>query len=188
MLKYIEEFGKYVLITGFRNAKTLNFEELFGVVRKELPKSVEVQIFDARFVATWQHLYFAVLNALTAFKNKGNISKTLAMESMLYASAQRQIRKAMKSLGIKPQTSEIAVVMVGEKPEILDSALSTVSAHIKAPLDEVVLELSNEKVKSVQEVFGISDVEIEAIMGKDGLEEALTNLVIERMALLSTQR
>ena len=188
MLKRIEEFGKYVAITGFRNVKLVDVEELFSIVREETHATVEIQFFDAKFVATWQHFYFAVLNALTAFKNKENISKSLAMETMLYASAQRQIRKAMELLGIRPDTSEIATLIIGEKLENVKSALSIVSAHINAPPDDSVLELSEEKMKTIQKAFGISDVELETVMKKDDLEKALTSLVIERMALLSTQR
>jgi hypothetical protein len=54
--------------------------------------------------------------------------------------------------------------------------------------DDTVLELSEEKKRIIQKAFGISDLELKTVMKKDGLEEALTNLVIERMALLATQR
>lgn len=187
MLKQIEEFGKHVAIAGFRNVKIQDVEEFFKMMRKEKPSSVEIQFFDAKFVATWQHLYFAALNSLTAFKNGENISESLAMESLLYASAQRQIRKAMKLLGIKPNSFEIAVLIIGERPESVRSTLSLVSKQVKAKCDDTVLRLSKEKVASIQEIFVISDVELETVVKKDGLEKALTDLVIEQMALLATQ-
>lgn len=187
MLKHIEEFGKHVVIAGFGNVKIKDIEEFFKKIRKEKQSNVEIQFFDAKFVATWQHLYFAALNALTAFKNKENISKSLAMESLLYASAQRQIRKAMKLLGIKPNSSEIAVLIIGEKPESTKLALSVVSKHINSQPDDVVLELNEEKATIIQRKFGILNVELKTIMEKNGLKKALMNLVIERMALLATQ-
>lgn len=188
MQKHIEEFGKYVVITGFGNAKIRDLEEFFKAINKEKPLNVEIQFFDAKLVATWQHLYFAVLNALTAFKNQRNISKSLAMETMLYASAQRQIRKATQILGIKPSTSEIAVLIIGEKQETVKKALQTISKYFNAQQDNGVLELSKEKAALIQKTFEISDVELEAVTGREGLEKALVNLVIERMALLATQR
>jgi len=109
------------------------------------------------------------------------------MESLLYASAQRQIRKAMKLLGIKPNSSEIAVLIFEERPELARSALSLVTKQVKAKRDDRVLKLSKEKVAGIQKIFVISDVELETVMKKDGLEKALTDLVIERMALLATQ-
>lgn len=187
MLKEIKEFGKHVAIAGFRNVKIKGIEDFFKTIRKERSSSVEIQFFDAKFVATWQHLYFAALNALTAFKNRENISESLAMESLLYASAQRQIRKAMEFLGIKPSSSEIAVLVIGEKPELVRSALSMVSRQAKAKRDDAVLGLSKEKIADIQKVFVISHVELETVMKKGDLEKALIDLVIERMALLATQ-
>jgi KEOPS complex subunit Cgi121 len=188
LLKYIEEFGKYAAITGFRNVKIKDTEEFLKKIRKEKRSNVETQFFDAKYVATWQHLYFAALNALTAFKNKENISKSIAMETILYASAQRQIRKAMELLGIKSETSEIALLIIGENLEAVKSALSMVSKNFNSQSDDTVLELSAEKTVIIQKTFEISDLELKTVMKKDGLEEALTNLVIERMALLATQR
>jgi len=187
LLKYIKEFEEYVEITGFKNVRIKDVEEFLNTIRKEKRPNVEIQFFDAEFVATWQHLYFAVLNALTAFKNKKNISKSLAMETLLYASAQRQIRKAMELLGIKPNIQKIALLIIGEKPEIVKTALSTVSTNIDAQNEEAVLELSEEKKKMIQKTFQISDLELKTTMKKNDLEKALINLVIERMALLATQ-
>jgi KEOPS complex subunit Cgi121 len=188
MLKHIEEFGKYAAITGFRNVKIKDAKEFLKKIHKEKPLNVETQFFDAKYVATWQHLYFAVLNALTAFKNKENISKSVTMETLLYASAQRQIRKAMELLGIKSETSEIALLIIGQNPETVKSALSMISASVNVQHDDTVLELSEEKRRIIQKAFGISDLELKTVMKKDGLEEALTNLVIEQMALLATRR
>jgi tRNA threonylcarbamoyladenosine modification (KEOPS) complex Cgi121 subunit len=188
LLKYIKEFEKYVLITGFRNVQIKDTEKLLKKMHEVKPSSVELQIFNAKFVATWQHVYFAVLNALTAFRNKDNISKSLAMEILIYASAQRQILKAMRNLGIRPETSEIALVIVGDNSENVRFALSKFSTIAEMQEDETVLKLTREKVNLIQERFEISDLELKTMMGKDGLDKALTNLVIERMALLATQR
>jgi KEOPS complex subunit Cgi121 len=187
LLKYIQEFGKQVEVTGFRNVRIRDIGEFLTIIRREKPSNVEIQLFDGKFVATWQHLYFAALNALTAFKSKENISKSIAMETMLYASAQRQISKGMKLLGIKPNSSEIAVLIIGEKPETVRSTLAMVSKHVNSEPDDKVLELSNEKAKSIQKIFEISSVELKTVTRKDDSEKALTDLVIERMALLATQ-
>jgi KEOPS complex subunit Cgi121 len=184
----MEEFKKYVTITGFRNVKIKNTEEFLENIRKKKPPNLEIQFFDAKFVATSQHLYFAVLNALTAFKNKENISKNITIETTLYASAQRQIRKAMELVGIKPETSEIAVLIIGENPEAAKSAYSTVSAGVNAQHDDTVLDLSEEKKKIIKRAFEISDLELRTVMKKDDSEKALIGLIIERMALLTTQR
>ena len=78
MLRYFEEFGEYVEITGFSNVKIEDAEGFLKSTRRG-QQGTAVQFFNAELVATWQHLYFAVLNALLAFKNERNISKSVAM-------------------------------------------------------------------------------------------------------------
>jgi hypothetical protein len=67
------------------------------------------------------------------------------------------------------------------------SALATISASVNVQSDDAVLELSEEKKRIIQKAFGISDSELKTVMEKDDLEKALSNLVIEQMALLTTQ-
>lgn len=186
MLKYIEEAGKFVEITGFRKIGIKDSEEFVEAARAELPQSDRVQFFDAKLVATWQHLFFAVLNALLAFKNELNISKSLAIESILYASAQRQIRKAIDFLGVKRSSSDIAVVIIGESAESVDELLSIVSNHLGKEPDSEVLEITNKKAEAIRKAFRITRTELDTVMEKTG-KSALVDLVIERMALLSTQ-
>jgi KEOPS complex subunit Cgi121 len=187
LLKYIEETEKYVEITSFSNVKIENAEEFVKAARKEVPQSVWVQFFDAELVATWQHLYFAVLNALLAFENGRSISKSVAMDILLYASAQRQIRKALQLIGVKCDSANVAVVIIGETANSVQAVLSAVSKHIGAEPDETVLEVSKEKLRGICEAFGITEKELETVMEKRDVKQALVKLVIERMALLSTQ-
>jgi tRNA threonylcarbamoyladenosine modification (KEOPS) complex Cgi121 subunit len=187
MLKYLEEDGKCVEITGFRNAKIGNVKALLNAVRKQVPKGAEVQFFDADLVTSWQHLYFAVLNALMTFRNGRNISKSLAVEVLLYASAQRQIKKAIALIGVKRVSANVATVIISENGSSARMALSVVSKCIGAEPDEKVLELSEKKVQRIKLAFGISELELETSTVKDNSEQALVDLVIERVALLSTK-
>ena len=187
MRKYIEEYGKYVEITGFRNVKIDDAEAWVKTAQTDKHQGAAVQFFDADLVATWEHLYFAVVNALTAFATQRNISRNLAMETMLYASAQRQIRKAIRFIGVKCGIANVAVAIIGEKPAQVQAALSAVQKRFGKEPDESVLEMSGSKVKRVRGAFRISDEEVKALMEKNKLEQALISLVIERVALLSTQ-
>jgi tRNA threonylcarbamoyladenosine modification (KEOPS) complex Cgi121 subunit len=187
LLNYIEETGKYVEITAFRNVRIKDTEKFVKATRKETPQNTWIQFFDAELVATWQHLYFAVLNALLAFRNNRNISKSVAMEIMLYASAQRQIRKAIQFIGVKHDSANVAVVIVGENPDSVKAVLSAVSKRIGVEHDETALELTKEKTQSIRKAFGVRTEELEAVMEKKNIKQALVNLIIERTALLSTQ-
>ncbi|NIR87949.1 hypothetical protein GWO13_10525 [Candidatus Bathyarchaeota archaeon] len=187
MIKKLEDFNRYIATAGFKNVKIQDINSFFGVIRRKAGDA-QVQLFDAKLIAGGEHLYFAALNALNAFKNKTNISKSVAVETLLYASAQRQIEKAVKLLGIKPESLQVAVLIVAETEQRAASTLEAVSKLIGGERDDSVLELTNRKVKGIKRLFGISDLELEAKLGKEDFEkEALIDLVIEHMALLATQ-
>ena len=186
MLHYLKEYAKYAEITGYRNIKFAQAEEFLKANRKETSYA-DIQFFDAELIATQEHLYFAVLNALQAFQNKTNISKSPAMEAMLYASAQRQIQRAIQRSGIKPETKNMAVLIIGEKPNLLRSILEAISEYVGVEPDEKVLEMSKAKEKKIIKSFQITDEEVKTIIKNDDREAAVVNLVIERAALLSTQ-
>ncbi len=182
-----EQSNERITILGFRNVKIENINAFFEPFRREKVGAF-VQFFDAKRVASPQHLYFAALNALNAFEKKTNISNSLAVESLLYASAQRQITKAVEMLGIKQSTSEVAVLVMAENRRENANCSKIVTDFIPGERDDSILELTDKKIKPIKKLFRISDLEFEAKLERIGLEkEALTDLVIERMALLVTK-
>jgi KEOPS complex subunit Cgi121 len=187
LLKHIEETEKYVEITGFRNVEIEDVEEFVKSAFKKTAQNTWIQFFDAELVATWKHLYFAVLNTLLSFNNARNISKRAPIEIMLYASAQRQIRKAIQLIGVKIDSANIAVVIVGKSPDIIKARLVAISKLIGNESDETVLEILDEKVQVIRKAFEITETEFETVMEDNNVKQALVYLVIERMALLSTQ-
>jgi len=182
-----EELDEKITIIGFSNVKLENINAFLEHFRKE-KKGAAVQFFDAKHVAGPQHVYFAALNALNAFDKKTNISNNLVVEALLYASAQRQIKKAVEMLGIRHDSSEVAALIMTENGHKKTDYLRLVTEIIPGERDDNVLELTDKKIKNIKKLFKISDLEFEAKLEREGLEkEALTDLVIERMALLVTK-
>jgi tRNA threonylcarbamoyladenosine modification (KEOPS) complex Cgi121 subunit len=187
-LRYcLVEYDKWMEITGYRNIAFAKAEEFLKANRKEIKQTVDMQFFDAELIASQEHLYFAALNALQAFQNKTNISKSPAMETMLYASAQRQIQRAILRCGIKPETKNMAVLIIGEKQAPIQFVLEAINDFVGAEPDEKVLEMTKAKEKKILKTFQITDKELNTIIKNDDDEAAVVNLVIERVALLSTQ-
>ena len=190
MTKKLEDsngYNGYIAIAGFKNVKIKDVNGFLERVRREV-REAPVQFFDAKLIASQQHLYFAALNALKAFKKKANISSNLAVEALLYASAQRQIRKAVDTLGVKQDSSEVAVLIIAKNRQGTDDCSKVVSRLIPGERDDGVLELTDIKIGGIKKLFGISDLEIEAKLRRKGLErEALVDLVIEHVALLAIQ-
>ncbi len=176
----------YAEITGFRNVAIRDPEYLLNAIRRE-QRETAVQMLNAELVATWQHLYFAIINALTAFYTENNISKNIAVEMILYASAQRQIRKAIELMGVRCNTANVAVVITSENQDAVVSALTSVSKHIGSKPDETVLDLSESKILEIRSAFKISENELKTIEKSGEIEQGLVDLVCEQMALLSTK-
>ena len=187
MLYCLKEYGKWMEITGYKDIAFAKAEEFLKANRKEIKQTVDIQFFDAELIASQEHLYFAALNALQAFQNKTNISKSPAMETMLYASAQRQIQRAIQRSGIKPETKNMAVLIIGKKQSPIQLVLKAISDYVGMEPDEKVLEMSKAKERKIIKTFQIADEELKTIMKNDDCEAAVVNLVIERVALLSTQ-
>ena len=187
MLKTVKEFGKWVALVGFKNVCVGEVDQFLSQFR-QVPGGVVVQFFDAELIAGWEHLYFSVLNALKAFESRTSISKSLAVECLLFASAQGQISSAFELIGVRKESSQVAVVVVADEKEQAEKSVREVSVVIGGKRDDSVLELSDEKMPRVRRLFGISDVELGARSGDDGEKKALSDLVIEHVALLAVQR
>ena len=187
MTNKTEEINEHIIIVGFRNVQIEDINDFLEHFRKE-NMGAAVQFFDAKHVAGPQHLYFAALHALNAFEKNTTISNNLSVEALLYTSAQRQIKKAVQMLGIKQDSSELAALIMTEKKIEKPDCLTQVTEAVPGERDDTVLELTDTKVEKIKKLFSISDLELEAKLKKEGLEkEALTDLVIERMALLVTK-
>jgi tRNA threonylcarbamoyladenosine modification (KEOPS) complex Cgi121 subunit len=184
----LEGFDQHLIVAGFKDVKIDNADQFFREVRQKTGNAC-VQFFDATLIAGREHLRFAALNALNAFKNKLNISSSLGMETLLYASAQHQIKDSIERLGIKPNSREVAALVMAETQRKASMVLEVVSKLLPGKRNDSVLELSDEKVDGLRKLFRISNLELQAKTERKGAQkEALLDLVIEHMALLATER
>ena len=188
MIIKLTDHDTCILIAGFREVKVKDVKQFFQAINEKTGDAC-TQFFDASLVAGWEHLYFAALNALNAFKSKLCISSSLAMETLLYASAQRQIKDAVNLIGIKPSTQKVAVLVCAKTLEQAKAVLNTVSRLLGGTADDSVVELTDDKTAGLMGLFNISTLELEAKMERKGSEkQALSDLVIEHVALLVTKR
>lgn len=187
LLRKVEEFGKFVVIAGLKDVKTVDVNVVFGEIRKKT--RAHVQIFDASRVAGWQHIYFATINALKAFHDKLEMTHGPAIEAILYASGQRQIQKSFEMLGVTPKTRNAAVLIIADSENDAKTALNIVSGILDGKPDDDLMQVTSEKYAALKKLFGITDKEVESKAETRNMEkEALTYLIIERGALLRIAR
>ncbi len=134
---------------------------------------ITVQAIDASKTAGNEHILAAAEKAIRAAQRHDSISDDLGMEILLYASGNRQIKKAL-SMGVRTGRNEIVLVAVGD--EIPDGAISELE-NLVVVAD--VTGYTREKRDAVTTFFGITETEIAAVG-----EEKIPQLVLERVALM----
>ncbi|MEM2110461.1 MAG: KEOPS complex subunit Cgi121 [Candidatus Bathyarchaeia archaeon] len=185
-MKETEIHGYHIVIAGFKNVKVDHINSFLGLIKKGIGGS-QVQFFDAMFIAGFDHLFFSLLNAFKAFETGLNRSKNLAVEALLFASGQHQIKKALEILGIKRDTNKIVVLIIAETRLKAVKSLDYISKIVAGEPADDVIELTDEKMEIIKKAFGITNLELEATLRKTE-KEALTSLLIEHAALSITQR
>jgi tRNA threonylcarbamoyladenosine modification (KEOPS) complex Cgi121 subunit len=80
----------------------------------------------------------------------------------------------------------MAVVIIGDDPKQIESMLKALTKSMDSEPDESVLDLTKYKEEKIKVAFEITDEELE-VLENDNQKKAVINLVIERVALLSTR-
>jgi KEOPS complex subunit Cgi121 len=135
-------------------------------------ESGQALALDADLVCGRDHLESAVEHARRAFERHTNVSSTLTMEAMLYASGERQIARATEKMGLKQGTERVALILFGADE---DEALAT----LRLRRDDRVLGASREKALR----FGVGEVEMAAASDATGADT-----VLERVAFADIQK
>ncbi len=148
-------------------------EVLFGEVNvKPDFRSNSVTVISSRYIVDLENLRYAASKAMENWEKGMRISKSPALEVLLYYSATRQIRDAIK---IAARGREKAGLVVLDEEEFED---------VKDEIEFRELEFAPDyDLEEIKAVYGITDEEIEIT----GIEK-LALLIRERIALFSVSR
>jgi tRNA threonylcarbamoyladenosine modification (KEOPS) complex Cgi121 subunit len=180
----IADSDLYVSMAGARNIHVDDVDETLELVRTASEGHL-FQLFDARLVAGWRHLYYAAVNAFRAVENGVAVSKGLDVETLLYATCQDQIARAFSLMGVSKKTREVAVVVFGRDPDVITVNARRV-AEVLGDLDDHVLDVDEAKYTLLRKAFEVSDASMETVGGDP--YEALTSLIVEKGALMALRR
>ncbi len=173
-----------VSIGGFRDTSIGDIDGFLERMGEAVAPAL-FQVFDADRVAGWEHLFFAAVNAVKAYEAGTAISRSLAIEVLLYVSCQDQISRALDLVGVTPSTERVALLVLADGKEAAEKAFGRASVALGIE-DDSVLGLDAEKCVRIKETFGVSDSELEAVGGSE--LDALMRLLVERGALLPLRR
>lgn len=125
-----------------------------------------IQLLNADAVVSRNHIIHGVNQAFLAFGRGENLAKDISVEIVLRCSAQRQISKAFKILGLSEGEMNLCAVLINCKN------YSKELSEIFTP-DDIVLEADSEKIK---EIYNIDD---EVMPLEDVIIDKITRLTVD---------
>lgn len=184
-----EDEKKIVGITEVQNLRGLNQKELIDLAASQSGDHLTVQLLNGLLIADEIHLLSAAQNAINAQNGNYMLSRSLDVEIIVFASTQRQIGRALDTLGVYDGLEEIAVVIVG--PDVA-SVERTILFLVERVGDEIIPPFpdTRERIKRIKDHYQISDKEIDAISEADDVESrmiALSRCLASRVALVALE-
>jgi KEOPS complex subunit Cgi121 len=136
-------------------------------------ENILVQFMNADMVCGKEHVLSAVRHARRAFDRNESISGTMAMEIMIYAAGEPQIKNALAKMGIHKDSERMALVFHK------DLKLDELMTRLKLQRDDGILDFNENKLRN----FGFEQSEIEALNSN-----SLRDLVLERVAMVDVKK
>lgn len=128
-----------------------------------------IQLLNADSVVSKNHIVHGVNHAFLAFERGENLAKDISVEIVLRCSAQRQISKAFKILGLKEGEMNLCAVLINSKDYTNElSSLFT--------FDEDVLAAD---LENLSKVYKISDGELNNMTIEDIIIDRITKLTVD---------
>ena len=186
MIKSLDEYYQILLIEGLFSKKNINYDELRQRLERE-SSDVMIQLLDSNLILGYDHILFAVLNALKGKKNNKMICENLPMEILVYASAQRQIDKSIEMLGVRKTSHQIVLIALSKNEKILHNLKDSISKIQDLSIDNSFFNRWDKNIaKKTKTTFKISKSEFESVKRKNYSDRKIyEELIIEKMALLS---
>lgn len=156
-----------VQILGFR-ATINSIEETLNLINDIRKDDEIIQLFNADAIVSKNHILHGVNQAFLAFDRGENLANDISVEVVLRCSAQRQISKAFKIMGIKEGEMDLCVVLIncGDYTDELSSIFTP---------DESVLIGNDDELKKI---YKISDVELENMSIEEIIIDRITKLTV----------
>ena len=146
-----------------------------------------VQFFDSALISNETHLLSAAQNAINAWRGDYMISRSLDVEIIVYASAQRQIHQALSMFGVRDGLDTVAVVIIDRNEKnVLDVLSTIIDALGQEQLPSFAPSL--EKIGTLMKTFDISENEMQNFITTDTLSDriqALSRCIASRVSLVA---
>lgn len=160
MIYNLQRISKKILIAGISGSKP---SDVKATIEKLRSLEIPFQLIRVDRVAGVNHLFSAAEHALVAQERGARISHSVEMDILLYAAGERQIKEAIRKLGVEQTTSAIAVVAVVDDEASGNKLLERAIALFNGRIDDGILEdIDTKRVTNLEQAFHISEEAIDA--------------------------
>jgi len=104
-------------IVGLKQVYVRDPQQFLGKLREKFP-SLTVQALDANFVAGFKHLKLILYQSWVAFNRGIPYLKKLDLELIVRVACDSQINRALKAVGLKSGTIDLALVAIGDQKNL----------------------------------------------------------------------
>ncbi len=156
-----------------------------GQILNELALNYDLkatQILDNRLIWGRSHILSAIWHAQKAYQNNRMISKSLSMEILLYSAGFRQIKKAVKLLGVTDTTESVLGVLISDNKNKIINACADAKEALKLDLNLDLLYDYNLKLQYVRKML-----KAEGFDGEDYSYSEIENAILQRISLLALE-
>ncbi|AMD18434.1 hypothetical protein TL18_03270 [Methanobrevibacter sp. YE315] len=157
-----------IQILGFR-ATIDSVEETLDKINSIKSDDEIIQLLNSDSIVSKNHIIHGVNQAYLAFERGENLAKDLSVEIVLRCSAQRQISKAFKILGLKEGNMNLCAILINSND--YTEELSSIFTR-----DDDVLIPDNDKLT---EIYKISETELQNMSVEEIIIDRITKLTVD---------
>jgi KEOPS complex subunit Cgi121 len=183
---FCEENTLFVGIGELRNETKKGKDELISLSSTLTRESTVVQFFNPSLIAGPFHLLSAAQNAINAVRGDYAISRSLNVEIIVYASAQRQIERAFETMGVEDDLETIAVVVINGRKDSVQDCIEQLFNEIGSDIEPAFSHDRKQMIR-IMEVFEVSDTELRTFTDSDNIDElkhALVRCIVSRVSMV----
>lgn len=157
-----------IQILGFR-ANIDSVGDVLGKINSIKDDGEIIQLLNADSVVSKNHIIHGVNQAFLAFERGENLANDLSVEIVLRCSAQRQISKAFKILGLREGDMNLCAVLIDSKDYTKElSLLFTRDDDVLIPNEDKLIE-----------TYKISDEELQNMSVEEIIVDRITKLTVD---------
>ncbi|WP_305557178.1 KEOPS complex subunit Cgi121 [Methanobrevibacter sp. V74] len=157
-----------IIILGFK-ASIDSVGDILNKINSIKQDGEIIQLLNAESIVSKNHIIHGVNQAFLAFNRGENLANDISVEIVLRCSAQRQISKAFKMLGLKEGEMNLCAVLINS-----NDYTNELSSMFN--LDNNVL-IPNEK--NLMEIYDINDVETQMMSLEEVIIDRITKLTVD---------